>query len=58
MFVLGISCMKLRAHKHLRDCEFPSLYSECLLSGIMIDRGELGGMRIGLCVALIALWQL
>lgn len=53
MFVLGISCMKLRAHKRSRDCEcHPSSVD------IMIDRRELGGMLVGPCVVLIALWQL
>jgi hypothetical protein len=48
--------MKLRARKRSRDCKCHP--SKCLLFDIMIDRRELGGMLVGLCVVLIALWQL
>jgi hypothetical protein len=56
MFVLGISCMKLRARKRSRDCECHP--SRVFIFDTMIDRRELGGMLVGLCVVLIAPWQL
>ena len=55
MFVLGISYMKLRARKRSRDCE---CHPSSLLFDIIVDRRELGVMLVGLCVVLIALWQL
>jgi|SRR5712671_2665860 len=55
MLVLGISCMKLRVPRRLRDCE-------CLSSVFRIVQwpmiGGLGGTLVGLCAALIALWRL